>query len=160
MSTNVVSAKDIKRDWVHFDVKDKILGRVATEIAKTLMGKTKPNYIPYLDLGDYVVVTNASQIKVSGKKYTQKVYFRHSGYPGGDKKETFDKLINRRPQEVIRHAISGMLPKNRLGKKMIKKLYIYPGEENPHIRKIELGSKPPDATLDNGRLKEDLSNAK
>lgn len=140
MSTNVVSAKDIKRSWHQIDVKGKILGRVATDIAKILSGKNKPNYVPYLDQGDFVVVVNASQVRVSGKKPDQKVYFRHSGYPGGDKKENFNRLIQRKPDEVIRHAVKGMLPKNRLGDKMIKKLHIFSDDKHPFEK--QLGIKP------------------
>lgn len=129
MSTNVLSAKDIKRDWHKIDAKGQILGRLASEIATILLGKNKPSFVPYLDNGDYVVVYNAAAIKVTGKKLTDKVYFRHSGYPGGDKTETLGKLLDRRPNEVIKHAVVGMLPKTKLGKVMIKKLFIYPGKE-------------------------------
>lgn len=128
MSTNVLSAKDIKRERHVVDASGQILGRLSTEVAKLLMGKHKPSYVPYLDAGDYVVVTNASKVKVSGKKTTQKKYVRHSGYPGGLKEETFDKLIVRKPEAVIEHAIKGMLPKNKLGRQMIKKLTVYAGE--------------------------------
>lgn len=141
MSTNVLLVKDIKRTWHHFDANDQILGRMATEIAKILSGKNKPNYVPYLDNGDFVVVTNAAKVKVTGKKASQKVYFRHSGYPGGDKKETFDKLIQRRPEEIIRHAVKGMLPKTRLGDKMIKKLYVYKDDQHPHQGKLKKGEE-------------------
>lgn len=110
------------------DAKDQILGRMATEIAKILMGKNKPEFVPYLDIGDFVVVTNAAQIKVSGKKSQTKKYIRHSGYPGGLKVETFDKLINRRPEYIIEHAVKGMLPHNKLGRAMIKKLKVFAGE--------------------------------
>lgn len=139
MSTHTVSAKDIKRDWHLIDAKGKILGRLATEVATLLIGKNKASYVPYLDSGDYVVVVNAKAVKVSGKKATQKNYYRHSGYPGGLKTESFDKLLERRPEEVIRHAIKGMLPKNRLASKMIKKLYVFAGSE--HKFEKELGAK-------------------
>jgi large subunit ribosomal protein L13 len=140
MSTNVVSAKDIKRSWHLIDVKGKILGRAATEIARIISGKNKRNFVPYLDMGDFVVVVNASQVKVSGKKPDQKIYFRHSGYPGGDKKENFNRLIQRRPDEVIRHAVKGMIPKNRLGDKMLTKLFIFADEKHPYEK--QLGLKP------------------
>lgn len=129
MSTNVVSIKDIKRDTHIIDAKDQILGRLASRAATLLMGKNKANYVPYLDGGDFVVITNASKVKVTGKKRENKIYFRHSGYPGGDKKETFANLIQRKPQEIFRHAIWGMLPKNKLGLEMIKKLRVISGEE-------------------------------
>lgn len=129
MSTNVVSAKDIKRQTHTIDASGKILGRLATEVATILMGKNKPNYVPYLDVGDFVVVTNASKIKLTGKKMQDKKYVRHSGYPGGLKVETFGKIIKRRPEYVIEHAVKGMLPHNKLGKQMVKKLKVYAGEE-------------------------------
>jgi large subunit ribosomal protein L13 len=132
MGTNVLSAKDIKRDWHLIDAKNKIVGRLATEVATILQGKNKANYVPYLDNGDFVVVTNAAQVKVTGKKSDQKKYTRHSGYPGGLRQEVFADLQKRRPNEIIRHAVKGMLPKTKLGDKMIKKLYIYPNETHPH----------------------------
>lgn len=124
MSTNVVSAKNIKREKHVIDASGKILGRLATAVATILMGKNKPNYVPYLDMGDYVVVTNASKVKLSGKKITDKKYISHSGYPGGLKSETFDKMILRKPEYVIAHAVKGMLPHSKLGRQMIKKLTI------------------------------------
>ena len=124
MSTNSFSSKDIKRETHTIDASGKILGRLATEIAKHLMGKNKPSFVPYLDNGDFVVVTNASGVKVTGKKTTDKKYVRHSGYPGGLKVETYDKLLVRRPEAIIEHAVKGMLPKNRLGRQMIKKLKV------------------------------------
>lgn len=129
MGTNKLSVKDIKREKHIIDASGKILGRLSTEVATILMGKKKPQYVPYLDTGDFVVVTNASKIKVSGKKMQAKTYTRHSGYPGGLKVETFDKLIIRRPQYLIEHAVTGMLPHNRLGRQMIKKLKVFAGEE-------------------------------
>ena len=128
MSTNVLSAKDIKREIHTIDASDKILGRLATEAARILMGKNKPQYVPYLDSGDFVVITNASKIKVTGKKAEQKKYTNHSGYPGGLRVETFDKLILRRPEKIIEHAIAGMLPKGKLGRAMFKKLTVYKEE--------------------------------
>lgn len=125
MSTNVLSAKDIKRETHTIDASGKILGRLATEVATILMGKNKPQFVPYLDTGDFVVVTNASKVKVTGKKSKDKVYTRHSGYPGGLKTETFDKMINRKPEYIIEHAVKGMLPHNRLGREMIKKLKVF-----------------------------------
>lgn len=129
MSTNKLSIKDIKREKHIIDASGKILGRLATEVATILMGKKKPQFVPYLDTGDFVVVTNAAQVQLSGKKMQTKTYTRHSGYPGGLKVETFDKLIIRRPEFIIEHAVSGMLPHNRLGRQMIKKLTVFAGEE-------------------------------
>lgn len=136
MSTNSVSARNIKREWHLIDASGKILGRLASDIATILMGKKKAQFVPYLDLGDYVVVTNAAKITLSGKKTQTKKYTRHSGYPGGLKVETFDKLIERRPEAVIEHAVSGMLPKNRLGEDMIKKLKIFAGEDHPFKKQV------------------------
>jgi len=134
MSTNVLSAKEIKREKHVVDAKDKILGRLSTEVARLLMGKHKPQYVPYLDTGDLVVVTNASRVKVTGKKARSKVYSSHSGYPGGLKQETFDKLIERRPQYIIEHAVKGMLPHSKLGRQMIKKLKVYSGPADSEAR--------------------------
>lgn len=136
MSTNVLSAKNIQRKWHLVDAKDKILGRLASDIAKLLMGKHKPNYVSYLDTGDYVVVTNAAKIKVTGKKLKTKLYTRHSGYPGGLNIETFDELIIKKPTYIIEHAVAGMLPKNKLGKTMIKKLKVFAGEEHPYDKQV------------------------
>lgn len=128
MSTNVVSAKDIKREKHTIDASGQTLGRLASEVAIILMGKNKPNFVPYLDLGDYVVITNAGKIKLSGTSRSNKIYGRHSGYPGGFSSETFDKLILRKPEYIIEHAVKGMLPQNKLGRKMIKKLKVFAEE--------------------------------
>lgn len=143
MSTNTLSVKDIKRDWHLIDANGKILGRLATEVARILMGKNKPQFVPYLDTGDFVVVTNAGKIKVTGKKAQNKVYARHSMYPGGLKVETFDKLIVRKPNFIIQHAVAGMLPKNKLGKQMIKKLKIFAGEEHPFKKLVKTEEAKP-----------------
>lgn len=127
MNTNKLSIKDIKREKHTIDASGKILGRLATEVATILMGKKKPQFVPYLDTGDFVVVTNASKVQVSGKKMKDKVYVSHSGYPGGLKTETFDKKLLRQPEFIIEHAVKGMLPHNRLGRQMIKKLKVYAG---------------------------------
>ncbi|MBI2595932.1 50S ribosomal protein L13 [Candidatus Daviesbacteria bacterium] len=137
MSTNVLSAKDIKRDWHLIDAEGKILGRLATDVAVKLSGKHKPSRVPYLDTGDFVVVTNAAKVRVTGKKAQQKKYVRHSGYPGGLREETFSKLLVRRPEEVIRHAVKGMLPKTSLGRAMITKLHIFAGSEHPFEKQLE-----------------------
>ena len=129
MGTNKLSAKDIKREKHIVDASGKVLGRLAREIATMLMGKKKPQFVPYLDTGDSVVVTNASKVKVTGKKSKVKTYTRHSGYPGGLKVETFDKMIVRKPEYVIEHAVKGMLPQTKLGRQMIKKLKVFSGEE-------------------------------
>lgn len=129
MSTNVVSAKNIKREKHIIDASGKILGRLATEVATILMGKNKSNFVPYLDGGDFVEITNASKIKLSGKKMKTKTYTRHSGYPGGLRVETFDKVMAKKPEYIVEHAVAGMLPGNKLGKKMIKKLKVYSGEK-------------------------------
>lgn len=128
MSTNKVCAKNIKREKHMIDAKGKILGRLAGEVAKILMGKNKAAFVPYLDTGDAVVVTNAALIKVTGNKMKDKVYTRHSGYPGGLKQESFGEMLIRKPQYLIEHAVKGMLPHNRLGREMIKKLKVYSGE--------------------------------
>ncbi|OGY26763.1 MAG: 50S ribosomal protein L13 [Candidatus Woykebacteria bacterium RBG_16_43_9] len=120
------------KSWYIVDAKNKVLGRIATRIAIILMGKHKPTWQPYLDDGDYVIVINASKIGVSGRKEEQKTYYRYSGYPGGLKTEILGKLRKRKPEDIIYHAVAGMLPKNRLGAAMIKKLYIYPSEKHPH----------------------------
>jgi large subunit ribosomal protein L13 len=137
MSTNIVSAKDIKRDWHLIDAKGKVLGRLATDVAKILMGKNKPNYVSYMDMGDYVVVTNAVEVKVTGKKAEQKKYYTHSMYPGGLKTKKFSEV---RPEEIIRHAVSGMLPKNKLRSAMLKKLHVYKDENHPYQKQVG-GSK-------------------
>lgn len=125
MSTNVLSIKDIKREKHVIDASGQILGRLATQVARFLQGKHKPNYVPYLDCGDFVIVTNASKIKVTGKKMQDKKYVRHSGYPGGLKEEPLEKLLVRRPEYVVEHAVWGMMPKGKLGRQMIKKLKVY-----------------------------------
>lgn len=136
MSTNVLSAKNIKRQWHLIDAKDKILGRIATEVATILMGKNKVNFVPYLDNGDFVVVTNASKIKVTGKKMQDKKYIRHSGYPGGLKVETLDKVLFKNPSKVIEHAVKGMLPGTKLGRQMIKKLKVFASDQHPYTKQI------------------------
>ncbi|MBI2314874.1 50S ribosomal protein L13 [Candidatus Daviesbacteria bacterium] len=135
MSTNVVSAKNIKRQIHNIDASGKVLGRLAGEVATLLMGKNKPGFVPYLDTGDFVVVTNASKVKVTGKKVKNKTYTRHSGYPGGLKVETFDKMIIKKPDYVVEHAVKGMLPHNRLGNQMIKKLKVFAGEDKTNESK-------------------------
>lgn len=135
MGTNVLSAKDIKREKHVIDASGKILGRLASTVATFLMGKHKPNYVPYLDMGDFVVVTNASDIKVTGKKAEQKKYYSHSGYPGGLRTQTYADLLGNKPEEIIKHAIRGMLPNNKLRSKMLKKLFIFADANHPYKSK-------------------------
>lgn len=141
MSTASFSAKNIKRKWHHIDAEDKILGRLATEVARLLMGKHKPEYVPFLDLGDFVVITNAAKVKVTGKKAEQKKYVRHSGYPGGLKVESFNRLNSRIPTRIVEHAVAGMLPKTKLGRQMIKKLKVFANGTNPYAKLTEGDSK-------------------
>lgn len=131
MSTNVFSAREIKRDWRLVDAKNKILGKMAGEVAGLLMGKNKPQFVPYLDLGDNVVVVNAAKVMVSGKKEEQKRYIRHSGYPGGLKEESLKDLRQKAPEKIVIHAVAGMLPKTKLGRQMIKKLHVFSGTDHP-----------------------------
>ena len=132
MKTYAVKASDIERQWWVVDATDQTLGRLATRIATLLEGKHKPTYSPHLDTGDHVVVVNAGRIKVTGNKLLQKRYYRHSGYPGGLKEESLQTLMARKPELVIERAVKGMLPQNRLGRAMIKKLKVYGGSNHPH----------------------------
>jgi len=136
MKTYSPKAKDIKREWLVVDAKDKTLGRMVTRIASLLRGKHKPIYAPHIDTGDYVVVINAAKVKVTGKKAEQKLYYRHSGYPGGLKSQSFEELLSKDPVRVIELAVKGMLPHNSLGRAMFKKLKVYPGNEHPHKAQI------------------------
>ena len=131
--TKSTKISEIKREWHLIDVKEKILGRMASDIALLLMGKGKTNFVRNLDCGDYVVVLNAKTVKVTGNKESLKKYFRHSGYPGGFKAEALADLRNRNPEEIIRHAVAGMLPQNKLKASMLKRLYVFPEEQ--HIYK-------------------------
>lgn len=128
---------DIKREWHLLDANENILGRLSTEIAGLLMGKSKPYFVRNLDCGDYVIVLNAEKVKVTGKKELGKNYYRHSGYPGGFRSETLGELRARKPEEIIRHAVSGMLPQNRLRDKMLKRLKVYKGSEHPYEEKLK-----------------------
>lgn len=132
-----IKQSDIKQEWHLIDAKSQILGRISTHAAHLLMGKNKAYYTPNLDCGDFVVVINAKEVALSGKKETQKIYFHHSGYPGGMKTRTPEILRLKKPEEILRHAISGMLPKSKLGKIMIKKLFIYATDQNPHQSKFK-----------------------
>jgi large subunit ribosomal protein L13 len=119
-------------EWFVIDATDKHLGRLASTIAMVLRGKHKPTYTPHMDTGDFVIVINAEKVAVTGKKRTQKVYKRHSGRPGGMKEENFESLIKRLPERVVEHAVRGMLPKNRLGRQLFRKLKVYKGNSHPH----------------------------
>ncbi len=131
-----IKSKEIARRWYLVDAKDKVLGRLASRVATILMGKNKSNYSPHLDVGDSVAVFNCEKIVLTGKKAKQKVYRRHSGYPGGFKEVSFEKMIKENPAFVIRHAVSGMLPDNRLKPKRLKRLKIFVGDNNPFIEKV------------------------
>ena len=122
----------VKRDWHYIDAKDQILGRVATQVAKLLLGKTKPDYTPNEVTGGKVVVTNVDRIRVTGKKPTDKIYYHHTGFPKGLRAESYENLFARKPTDVLKRAVSGMLPKNRLRTPRMKNLYIYVGSEHPH----------------------------
>lgn len=134
--------EEVTRDWYVLDAAGKILGRMATRVATVLRGKHKPIFTPSVDCGDYVVIINADKVRVSGRKGEQKIYFSHSGYPGGARHFTFNKMMEKSPAKVVRQAVAGMLPKNRLGRKMIKKLKVYAGAEHPHasqkLKKLEV----------------------
>lgn len=132
MSTHNVSEPDIQREWLILDAREAVLGRLASEAAAILRGKKKPTYSPHLDTGDHVIVINASELRVSGKKREKKQYFRHSMWPGGMRFTPFAEMLEDKPTEIIRLAVKGMLPKNRLGRAMIKKLKIYAGAQHPH----------------------------
>jgi large subunit ribosomal protein L13 len=130
--TKSTKQESIKREWHLIDVKDKTLGRISVEIAHELMGKSKPNFVRNLDCGDNVVIINAKDIKVTGKKEEQKLYQRHSGYPGGFKEETLKDLRVRRPEEIVRRAVKGMLPQNKLRDRMLRRLFVFPTETHTH----------------------------
>jgi large subunit ribosomal protein L13 len=132
MKTYSAKKEDVSRDWYVIDASDKVLGRLAAEIARRLRGKHKPIYTPHVDTGDFIVVINAEKIFLTGKKLSDKVYYRHSGYPGGLKKTTAEKMLKTKPENLLRFAVKGMLPKNSLGRAMLKKLKIYSGKEHPH----------------------------
>lgn len=132
MRTYVPKQNEIEREWLVVDAANQVLGRLATEVATLLRGKHKPQFTPYLDTGDFVVVINAERVRLTGRKSTQKTYHRHSGYPGGLKSETLREMLDKYPERVIKKAVWGMLPKNRLGRKLFRKLKVYAGPEHPH----------------------------
>jgi large subunit ribosomal protein L13 len=131
--TYVAKPTDRERNWVLVDANGKTLGRLATQLADLLRGKRKPEYTPHIDTGDFVIVVNAEKISVTGAKRTEKLYHRHSGYPGGLKTRTFAEMLDRRPEEIIRLAVKGMLPRNRLARKQLTKLKVYAGPDHPHV---------------------------
>lgn len=133
MKTYVANSTTAERTWHIVDAEGKTLGRLATQLADVLRGKRKPEYTPHVDTGDFVVVINAEKVVVTGNKRAEKRYYRHSGFPGGLKSRTFEEMIARRPEEVIRHAVKGMLPRNRLARKQITKLKVYAGPDHPHV---------------------------
>jgi len=130
--TFVTKQKDVQREWFVVDAAGQTLGRLATQVADVLHGKRKPIYSPSVDVGDYVIVVNAEKIHVTGRKLDQKMYYRHTGYPGGLKEITLRNQLQKHPTRVITRAVRGMLPKNRLGRRMLKKLKVYAGPEHPH----------------------------
>ncbi len=132
MRTYIPKKDEIEQRWWLVDAEGKVLGRLATEIASLLRGKKKPQFTKHLDTGDFVIVVNAEKIKISGRKLDQKIYYSHSLYPGGLKEETLKELLDRKPEEVVRKAVWGMIPKNKLGRAVYKKLKVYKGAEHPH----------------------------
>jgi len=141
MRTYSTKASDIEREWWVVDASGKTLGRLASEAARLLKGKHKPIYSPHLDVGDYVIVVNAAKVRVTGNKLTQKIYYRHSQYPGGLKSTSLKRMMETHPTRVIEHAVKGMLPHNRLGAAMFKKLKVYPGAEHPHQAQVKATEK-------------------
>lgn len=128
----MAKAQDIERKWYLVDATDMVLGRLSTEVASILRGKHKPTFTPHVDCGDYVIIVNAEKVAFTGKKLDEKIYFRHSGYPGGLKSRTAKVMLELQPEKVLEKAIRGMLPKNRLGEQMYRKLFVYAGPEHPH----------------------------
>ena len=132
MTSFIAKPHEIEHEWYIVDAEGKTLGRMASEIAAVLRGKKKPIYTPHVDCGDYVIVINAEKVEVTGKKRKEKIYKRHTGYPGGLREVTFEKMMEKHPTEVVRHAVKGMMPKGKLGRQMYKKLKVYAGPEHDH----------------------------
>jgi large subunit ribosomal protein L13 len=132
MRTYVATPANRERNWLVVDASDKTLGRLATQVADALRGKRKPQYTPHCDVGDFVIVVNAERVAVTGKKRSDKRYYRHSGYPGGLRSRTLAEMLDRRPEEVIRLAVRGMMPRNRLARQQLRKLKVYAGPDHPH----------------------------
>ncbi|TET63885.1 50S ribosomal protein L13 [Candidatus Aerophobetes bacterium] len=132
MKTYIPKPSEIERKWYLVNAEGKILGRLSSRIAQILSGKDKPTYTPHMDVGDFVVVINAEKVKVTGNKEEKKIYYWHSGYPGGLKERTYQELLDKKPQDIIRKAVRGMLPKSKLGRQMFQKLKVYAGPQHPH----------------------------
>jgi large subunit ribosomal protein L13 len=132
MRTYTAKAEDIQRDWYVISADGQVLGRMAVRIANALRGKHKPIFTPHVDCGDHVIVTDADKVRLTGRKWQQKMYYSHSGYPGGLKAATAQRMMDKHPEKVIRHAVRGMLPHNRLGRQILRKLKVYVGPEHPH----------------------------
>jgi large subunit ribosomal protein L13 len=132
MKTHVVKASEVDRHWVHLDADGEVLGRLATRIATILRGKDKPTYTPWLDVGDHVLVTNCSKVKITGRKLDQRKFYRYSGYPGGLKVKSLREMFDRHPEEVVFRAVRGMMPHTKLGRQQLKKLRVYASAEHPH----------------------------
>ncbi|PAU79960.1 50S ribosomal protein L13 [Halovibrio salipaludis] len=132
MKTQSAKPESVTRDWFVVDAADKTLGRLSTEIARRLRGKHKPEFTPHVDTGDYIVVINAEKVRVTGRKSTQKHYYRHTGFPGGLRSMNFEEMIQRHPERVIEYSVKGMLPRGPLGRAMFRKLKVYAGDEHPH----------------------------
>ena len=132
MKTEVAKIETVKRDWYLIDAQDLVLGRLASKVANILRGKNKPVYTPSVDTGDFVIVVNAEKVALTGKKLSGKIYYRHTGFPGGLKEATAAVMLEKKPEDVIRKAVKGMLPKNKLSRHMIKKLKVYAGAAHPH----------------------------
>ncbi len=146
--TYAPKASEITREWHLIDAQGQTLGRLATQIARLLMGKHKPMYAAYIDTGDYVVVINAAEVKTTGKKLEDKMYYRHSGYPGGLKAVPLGEMLETHPTRVLEHAVKGMLPHNALGKAMFTKLKVYAGPEHPHAAQLAAKGAAPDLSKD------------
>ncbi len=142
MKTYVAKEQEISKKWYLVDAKDRVLGRLATQIAMRLRGKHKPIFTPHADTGDFIVVINANKVALTGRKWDKKIYYRHTGYIGGLKEITAKKLLEKKPEDILRFAVRGMLPKNSLGRRQLKKLKIYSGSEHPHeaqqLEKLEI----------------------
>jgi large subunit ribosomal protein L13 len=142
MKTYVAKEQEISKKWYLVDAKDRVLGRLATQIAMRLRGKHKPVFTPHADTGDFIVVINANKVTLTGRKWDKKVYYRHTGYIGGLKEISAKKLLEKKPEDILRFAVRGMLPKNSLGRRQLKKLKIYSGSEHPHqaqqLEKLEI----------------------
>ena len=150
MKTYSTKASDLKPAWHVIDASGKTLGRLASEAATLLLGKHKPIYTPHLNTGDFVIVLNAAKVRVTGRKAEQKIYYRHSGYPGGLKSASFAKMMETHPTRVIEHAVKGMLPHNRLGRDMLRRLKVYAGDVHPH--QAQVGSRSREETEEGGSV--------